>query len=112
MVALSRLARKNFNFSFESFTVHGTLNNEREETWLEGFLDEIIGAVFHRLNCPLDGSIGGNDHHDSTVLSSLDRFQGFETVHIGELNIEENHLRAFFIQKCQALFAGQSRNCS
>src|SRR5215813_9826755 len=112
MVPLSRLARENLNFSLEPLTLHGTLDNERNETWLEGLLDKIIGAVFHRLHCPLDGSIGSDNHHGNPVSSLPDRLQGFEAVHIGELDIEENHLRAFFIQECQSLFSSQGRDCS
>src|SRR5215510_12598551 len=104
MVALSRLAGKNLNFSFEPLTLHGSLDNERNETRLKGLRDEIIGAVFHRLHCSLDSSIGSDDHDGNIVLSFPDRLQGFETVHIGQLNIEENYLRAFFVQECQALF--------
>src|SRR5215468_9246493 len=106
MVPLSRLAGKNLNFSFEPLTLHGTLDNERNETWLEGLLNEIIGAVSHRLHCPLDGSIGSYNHHSDIVLSFPDCLQGFETVRIGQLDIEENHLRALFIQECQPLFSG------
>src|SRR5499426_3483070 len=104
MVPLSRLAGENLNFSFEPVTLHGPFDDERNETWLEGLLNKIIGAVFHRLHCPLDGSIGSYNHHSDTVLSFPDCLQGFETVHIGQLDIEENHLRALFIQECQALF--------
>src|SRR5262249_11598762 len=106
MVALSRLARKNLNFSLESLTLHGPLDNERNETRLERLRDEIIRAVFHRLHCSLDSSIGSDDHDGNIVLSFPDCLQGFETVHIGQLDIEENYLRAYFIQECQSLFRG------
>src|SRR5215510_12409573 len=112
MVPLSSLAGENLNFSFEPLTLHDALDNEREETWLHWLLDKIIRAVSHRLYRTLDGSIGGDDHDGEIALLFRDRGQGFETVHIGQLDIEESHLRTYFIQEFQALFTGQSRNCS
>src|SRR5262249_55609473 len=106
MVPLSRLTGENLNFSFEPLTLHGPFDNERNETRLEGLLNKIIGTVLHRLHCPLDGSIGSDDHHGSPVSSLRDRLQCFETVHIGKLDIEKNYLPPLFIHECQPLFSG------
>ena len=60
--------------------------------WIKRLGDKIIGPFLHRLDGPLDGTVGGDHHHWDVVAPPANLFQHLEPVHVGHLVVEKDKI--------------------
>ena len=71
------------------------LGNQHQTIGLEGFLDEVVGAVLDRRDRGLDIAVAGNHHHGQFGMFLLDCIEQLQPVQLAPLqpDVEKHEIR-------------------
>ena len=85
--------------------VGGVLDGDEDAVEVEGFFDEVEGALVHAFHGRGDVGVAGN-HDDRGLDAFFDQLdQDFGALHPGHLDVAENHVIPFFPGQFQTLGA-------
>ena len=78
----------------------GALQRDEEYFRVDRFLQEIVGALFHRQHRGLDGS-GPGQHHEAVGVLPGETFQQVQPVAIGQGQVEQHQVESGLPQLAQ-----------
>src|SRR5262249_46063176 len=94
LVAVAQLGTKRLVFFFEVPLLNGVADKNDDFFECERLFDEIEGAEFGGADGSVNGGVAGNHDDRRRMRERLDAGKGFETVHAGEPDVEEDHIKA------------------
>jgi len=70
---------------------------------IQGFLQIVIGALFHGPDTGVDGAICGHDNHrGAAVIQSPDLLHDLDAVHVRQHQVRQDHIRPSRPEGCHA----------
>ena len=85
--------------------LEGLLDNNRQLVKVERLVDIVICTKAHSFHGSLENTEGRDHDHDNFAVDLLDFLQDLETIHAGQLDIEQNQLRGIILHLLDSLLA-------
>jgi hypothetical protein len=76
---------------------------------VEGLGHVVVGAAAEGLDLGLDLRGSGEDHHRGVDLADAQLTQNFQTIHVGEVQVEQDQVVVIDLAEIDALFAEVGR---